>query len=84
MNHLHTLRPRAIHRDLKTENLMTHKVRRCEGLRLWAFADAHEEQALCDGVPGGDVPVAGPEVMVPGASRANEKSDVYSFGLILF
>ena len=25
-----------------------------------------------------------PEVMVPGASRANEKSDVYSFGLILW
>ena len=84
MNHLHTLRPRIIHRDLKTENLMTHKVRRCEGLRLWAFADAHEEQALCDEVPGGTFLWQAPKAMVPGAPRVNEKSDVYSFGLILF
>ena len=51
---------------------------------FWAFADAHEEQALCDGVPGGTFLWQAPKAMVPGAPRANEKSDVYSFGLILF
>lgn len=83
VNYLHTLRPRIIHRDLKTENLM---ITRNDVVKVCDFGLSQtltKRKPFVTGFRGSFLWQA-PEVMVPGESRADEKSDVYSFGLIMW